>query len=473
MKDKNGIEIQVGDVLQIRNTYFKADSGYFFVTNTENDGLDLHRTGKRGHINNGAGSVRSWPLNYFGWDAKKNAAAKTHDREHAEIEIVHNIPLWEIRDYFTAQVAQYQERAAELNHKGTDAIERFRNDAVRFTAVADRLSAALSGQEPPKSHMPEKGIRFYYNGIKVDGGPLIPCFYSLYGLQMETPTITLYAREYSGRLPREYFTVENRSDSYSDYHDKDSAEIPPYHPLYRFAHYNAMKAAARMEKEESPLLAKFRAMENPGQPTAADIGKVADMRLAEDNARREKEQAEKLERRERFLREQNDGRRAIESIAAAYPIMDGEPTVEIPFSEHPAFYHWQRDNKSLILSVPAAEIILRWLDEKQNQERETEDGHGWYYKTDFTIRYTAETGASTYEGRYDLGDNDGGLCAHIRAHGEHLDPEHGDRIVKLAAWLEHKAVAAFSAHMRQQTTPTSGKRVINVDFTTGKVLPAT
>ena len=42
-----------------------------------------------------------------------------------------------------------------------------------------------------------------------------------------------------------------------------------------------------------------------------------------------------------------------------------------------------------------------------------------YDKTDFIMTWTDEDGEPwRYEGRYDLGDNDGGLIAHVRALAE-------------------------------------------------------
>lgn len=64
-------------------------------------------------------------------------------------------------------------------------------------------------------------------------------------------------------------------------------------------------------------------------------------------------------------------------------------------------------------------MILGELDMWQHEKRETSDAYGWYEKTDFTIRYTDEKGEeSTYRGRYDLGDGEGGLLNHIRNFGE-------------------------------------------------------
>lgn len=128
------------------------------------------------------------------------------------------------------------------------------------------------------------------------------------------------------------------------------------------------------------------------------------------------ETAEQQAEREAVEAEITEGRRYIEDVAAAHPIAEGAPVVTIRWSEHPAFYSWEDD--ALKLSIAAAEIILKHYDE-QRAEQNAAEGRGGYDKTKFLIEYADTDGErSTYEGRYDLGDNDGGLIAHIRAFGE-------------------------------------------------------
>ena len=57
--------------------------------------------------------------------------------------------------------------------------------------------------------------------------------------------------------------------------------------------------------------------------------------------------------------------------------------------------------------------LLGVLDEKQHREREVKQ-IGWYHKTDFTV--TAVIGGEDfrYEGRFDIGDGEGDLIAHIK-----------------------------------------------------------
>lgn len=117
-----------------------------------------------------------------------------------------------------------------------------------------------------------------------------------------------------------------------------------------------------------------------------------------------------------FVKERDEGRAYIEETAARYPVKAGDPVVTIRRSECPAFYGWGKDE--LKLSIAAAEIILKHYDELR-AEHNAATQSGGYDQTSFLIEYTDQNGEpSTYEGRYDLGDNDGGLIAHIRAFAE-------------------------------------------------------
>ena len=304
-------------------------------------------------------------------------------------------------------------------------------------------------------------LRIYYNGMKVDGGELIRCHYYI---DRDSQAVTIYARDYCGDLPRAFLPVVNETDSMTDYFETDRATVDASHPLHKYFLYAAKsadaKSAARsiqniekrisarpgaariyasdLERDRAAVDA-FKAERDPGQPTAADLAAIDTQRQEAENARRQAEHEARIAEREEYLRQRSEGREFIEAVQAAHPIQEGQPTVEIPFSESPVFDAWttsqdrtrtictvkpdgsydykvevMEPRRRLICSVSAAEIIFRHFDAQRHQA-----GRG-YDKTDFIISYTdIDTGEpSTYEGRYDLGDNDGGLIAHIRAHGE-------------------------------------------------------
>ena len=58
--------------------------------------------------------------------------------------------------------------------------------------------------------------------------------------------------------------------------------------------------------------------------------------------------------------------------------------------------------------------LLGILDEKQHREREGDKNIGWYHKTDFVIKAVIGGEEFNYEGRFDIGDGEGDLIAHIK-----------------------------------------------------------
>jgi len=315
--------------------------------------------------------------------------------------------------------------------------------------TANSTEAAPKASKATKATQKDQGtqqdhIRIYWNGIKIDGGRLIRCGYSLDNNADHAPSVSIYAKDYNG-LPRDLLPVENDSDSYTDYFEEDHAYITLDHPLYKYFRYAAAKAKirelkaeiayndkelsgferwpgrfeyVRQERERSATkLAELEAMTDPGQPTAEDLEQIDLQRQEAENARKAAEHEEELRQREIYLAQRVHGQRLIRAEQEAHPIKADQPIVTIMWSEHPAFSDYE--DGELILSVTAAENILHTLDKEQHETRETDHGRGWYYKTEFTISGVDFEGEPLeYEGRYDLGDGDGGLVQHIRSFGE-------------------------------------------------------
>ena len=90
-------------------------------------------------------------------------------------------------------------------------------------------------------------------------------------------------------------------------------------------------------------------------------------------------------------------------------------TFSIGFSEHPAFYDRQLNDRFTDLSFALGNKLLGVLDEKQHRERmDKSKGVGWYKKTDFEISAVVGGEDFHYEGRFDIGDGEGDLIAHIK-----------------------------------------------------------
>lgn len=76
------------------------------------------------------------------------------------------------------------------------------------------------------------------------------------------------------------------------------------------------------------------------------------------------------------------------------------------------------------MSFALGNYLLGVLDEKQHREREGDDNVGWYHKTDFDITVTIGGEDFHYDGRFDIGDGEGDLIAHIKNFYEYsLSPD--------------------------------------------------
>lgn len=290
-------------------------------------------------------------------------------------------------------------------------------------------------------------LKFYYNGIKVNNGNLLKGFYSL---NNDGTAVTFYADH--DNLPRDMFPVENNTDYYTDYFEDDRFTISADHPLFRFAksaaivahrksnarsvtHYEKMrdrhangsqywKMFDRYANEARAKMDLFGIVEKIEQPTEKDLEAVREMNIAAENARRAQQLAEEQAERERALKERNENKNYITEIVKAHPFTDSQNYVLIEWSELPGM------PENLPLSIEAAEIILKHFDEKKAAE------NGGYYKTSFIIHFVDENGnADTYEGRYDLGDNDGGLVAHVEQWLKHSKQDENPTAKKLLQTL--------------------------------------
>lgn len=474
---KEDMNFMKGDIVKVENAYTKRHNGLYVVTNVICNGrYYLHKVNKSGELSISNYSTCMWPLAYYSYNRGRNAAAKEWDSEHATISSATVKDMGGVIEYFRKQALECLERANNCKRLYGDnsteasdnmsAFESYRATVERLGGTIDKEQGfAQEKQDTAQEGSRTRSIKFYYNGIKLNRSrELIKCHYSIDNRRDGQECVTIYARDYGTVLPRDLFDVENNSDSYQDYFDTDGADIFPSHPLYPYARAAALSAelkgrekhvaylernisvsrcadmyrkelaeyTARMDKYTAELSTLPKV-----QPTEKDLEAVHAMRLEQENQRKEEEQEKRQAEREKVLTERAEGRRYIKSVSDEYPIKDGEPVVTIEWSESPAFYDGMR------LSVPAAEIVLNHFDEQRHNEN-VNNGKGGYDKTKFVIEYTNESGEpSTYEGRYDLGDNDGGMIAHIRQFAEskrkpgHFHDEEGAKqISTLADMLE-------------------------------------
>lgn len=410
-------EFQPGDVVRISGGYHANSNGLFFVTNCTKPGhYYLHPLTKAGKLRKA--SIQFWPLVSYCSDRQKNYEARRHNAEHARIEAAPEVPTCYVAEYYRQRLAETIERAEDQERRGYCYSGDTRAETDRLAAVVARFDPA----DVPAPAPAPAPIKFYWNGLRVNG-EFLKC-----SLWADTDSQAVTIHGHYTHLPREFFEVVNNSDSMTDYYEDDRTTINEDHPLHRFARYAALKGIATghsYRKLTDAQRAEWEAMKDPGQPTEADAEAarkyLADKAEAERKAREEAENERREADAARVQHQRTTGAAFIRETAEAHPIREGAPTVTIQWSEHPAFYDW--NDGELVLSVAAAEIILRHFDEEQHTAREAgKDEFGpvsWcYYKTKYTINYSdPKTGeASEFTDRYDLGDNNGGLCAFIESY---------------------------------------------------------
>lgn len=102
MLDKNGKEIKTGDIVRIEGGYFKADNGLFVVKNSPGDpqwnGSDysLRKCNKKGVESEAKYAVAFWPLMVTTNSRNKRIAAHAHNKEHATIEIIGRVKVYDV-----------------------------------------------------------------------------------------------------------------------------------------------------------------------------------------------------------------------------------------------------------------------------------------------------------------------------------------------------------------------------------------
>ena len=273
-------------------------------------------------------------------------------------------------------------------------------------------------------------IKFYYNGIKVNGGKLIKCSYFKHD-----DGINIIADGYGYQIPHDIFTVENGTDIMTDYFENDSCTIAKDHPLYKYVEYAEAKAEAHdakryiawLEKRAGKLLyashatenrsretiAKFESMTDPGQPKKTEIEAMHKQNEAIAKANAEAQAKAEVEAKAEAETARAEGEKFILDTIAKYPIRDNEKYVIIGWSEHPAFYRW--DDNELKLSIKATNEIFKHFDYIVYN-----DPKRGYDKTRFYIMPFGENNIANheYEGRFDIGDGEGGMIDHIRNRGE-------------------------------------------------------
>ena len=280
-----------------------------------------------------------------------------------------------------------------------------------------------------------QSVKFFYNGVKVNGGNLQKYHGSVENPGTQNEYVRVFGKDYK-ELPSEVFDVKNDSDSMTDYFVNDTAVVYPDNPFYPYirsavakrqikelsayiewnlAHgYSPEDVGIKSRKDQLDLLKQIPAVKH--HPTAEDIARFNEWKKekfhqAEVRAQVE-EDAKQAELESMHRMEVSETTQLLDNAIEEFPLVSSEPYVIINWSECPAFNRWE-DNE-LSLSLCGAEAAFTILDFYYANRKDV-----GYRKTKFTVHFPCNGEDHTYTGRYDLGDNDGGLIKHIQSFAEY------------------------------------------------------
>lgn len=204
MLDRNGKEIQVGQVVEISGAYSKADNGKFLVESVYlNDGCYLKKLGAKGQLLKTPG--QSWPLRSYASQWKVRLAANTHNEANATIAVI---------------------------------CDKWEEPAVK--PVSNEIRLTVNG---------------IYKGEKYS-----PCGYCF---DEKTSEVKIYAHNYGrNEIPREMGAVQNDTDSMTDYFDTDSLVLKPGDKWYEAVKAVAIKRQIKNLKKHIEWLKRY--LERPG-----------------------------------------------------------------------------------------------------------------------------------------------------------------------------------------------------------------
>lgn len=129
MKDKNGVEIKTGMIVEISGAYFKSDNGLYYVEHSPGDpgwcGKDhcLKKISKAGKISKAKYNICFWPI-MVTVSGPKYYEAKRWNAENATIEV-------------KPALANMSEVAAHFQEAADNMVEKIRRLAWDFGEYSD------------------------------------------------------------------------------------------------------------------------------------------------------------------------------------------------------------------------------------------------------------------------------------------------------------------------------------------------
>lgn len=166
--DKNGVEMKAGNIVEIKNAYFKNDNGVYFVDNAPGDaswcgsGYSLKKMRKNGKLSTATHNIAFWPLCAFTSNRQKNAECKAWNEQNATIEVVYNIDNAQVVEHFKQKAEALEKQITRQGWdfgEGSEIFIKSTELKKHYLSVVERLSkieAPDQVQEPEKANQSRK-----------------------------------------------------------------------------------------------------------------------------------------------------------------------------------------------------------------------------------------------------------------------------------------------------------------------------
>lgn len=150
MTDKNGREIQTGDVVLVSGGYFKADNGLFVVIHSPGDpgwfgeSCCLNKLCRSGKLSDGKYATAFWPIMVTAGSWRTKMDAKSWNAANAEILVVDDVNRSYIAENFRSRAEMLQptiDRARLDSGEDGDEFKRLDGLKAFYNSVADRAAA--------------------------------------------------------------------------------------------------------------------------------------------------------------------------------------------------------------------------------------------------------------------------------------------------------------------------------------------
>ena len=148
MQDKNGTEMETGNIVEITGAYFKNDNGLYFITRSPGDPgwsgnyYSLTRISSSGKISKAKYNLCSWPIGVFVSDRAKRKEALVWNTERAKVEIKTVSNTEEIAAYFQAKAEGMSEdirrRIYDWGEEHPE-VQKQKEIRAHYAAVAQRV----------------------------------------------------------------------------------------------------------------------------------------------------------------------------------------------------------------------------------------------------------------------------------------------------------------------------------------------